>query len=499
MLLRAIFAAVIALAAMPAFSTPQLNDATDMWLSPGEAGWGINFFHQGDTLFAALFVYGPDRQPKWYVASNLVGSGDRAATYTGALFEATGPYFGAAFDPGTVVRRQVGTMSVQLGQNQATLDYTVDGVHVTKSIQRFAFRSTSLSGQYIGFQFQPASGSRAEVRHDVNIVIDDDGTHVHMATDSDSESSCSYDGLKSQSGSLALVQGKFSCGTQTGDWSMQVDVTPHGFTGGFAGNGITGNDIVGDDGRIAASRRTAPVMDGNGWRDDLWFAPNESGWGLNVVEQGQTLFATLFVYDQQRQTHWFVASDLERSGSGFSGALYEANGSYFGAPFATGGVTLRQVGTMTFEVRDAGTASLTYTVDGVSVSKTVSRFAFRKNDLTGHYVGHLAGTSEDPGGASHDTVDITINDDASGFTMQTIGHAAPSCNYSAPPAQQLGAQRFVSGSFSCNSGRTGTFEMQDVLVTFDGFTSRILHHNSTAPQGAGITIGHMEGARRDAN
>ncbi|HET9651608.1 MAG TPA: hypothetical protein VFP36_05430, partial [Usitatibacter sp.] len=123
--LRAIFATVIALAAMPVFSTPQLNDATDMWLSPGESGWGINFFHQGDTLFAALFVYGPDRQPKWYVASNLVGSGDRAATYTGALFEATGPYFGAAFDASTVVRRQVGTMSVQLGQNQATLDYTV--------------------------------------------------------------------------------------------------------------------------------------------------------------------------------------------------------------------------------------------------------------------------------------------------------------------------------------------------------------------------------------
>ncbi|HET9576386.1 MAG TPA: hypothetical protein VFP44_01085, partial [Usitatibacter sp.] len=130
---------------------------------------------------------------------------------------------------------------------------------------------------------------------------------------------------------------------------------------------------------------------------------------------------------------------------------------------------------------------------------TVSRFAFRKNDVSGRYVGHLQATAEDPGGTSDDPVEITIDDNANGFTMQTVGLSAPSCTYSAPPAQQLGAQRFVSGTFSCNSGRTGTFEMQDVLVTFDGFTSRILHHNATAPQGAGITIGHMEGARRDAN
>lgn len=495
-MLRMLFAALVALAAMPALSTPQLHDGTDIWFPPAEPGWGINFFHQGNTLFVALFVYGPDGQPKWYVASDLEGNGgDRSTSYTGALYEATGPYFGGAFDPSAVAPRQVGTMTVSLGGGGLTfIDYTVDGVHVMRQVQAFGFRPMLLTGVYIGFMLQPATGSQPEARIEQHITIQDDGTHIHMATDSDRSGSCTFDGLESQSGSIVFVQGSYVCGSSSGPWGMQVDVTPHGFTGSFFGDGITGTDS-----RIAASRRTVPVMEGTGWRNDVWFPPNESGWGVNVIEQGESVFATLFVYDRNRQGHWYVGSDLRQSGSTYSGPLYETTGPFFGATFEPSRVTVRQVGTMTFDVRDAASASLTYTVDGVSVSKTVNRFAFRKNDLSGRYAGHLAATPEDPGGTSHDELEITIDDGDGGFTMQTVGLAAPSCSYTAPPARQLGAQRFVSGTFSCNSGRTGTFEMQDALVTFDGFTSRILHHNTAAPQGPGITIGHMEGARRDAN
>ena len=28
---------------------------------------------------------------------------------------------------------------------------------------------------------------------------------------------------------------------------------------------------------------------------DLWYNPNESGWGLNLIQQYQTMFGTLFV------------------------------------------------------------------------------------------------------------------------------------------------------------------------------------------------------------
>src|SRR5437588_159685 len=81
-----IFAAAILAVALGAHATPQRFNGTELWLNPAESGWGLYIDHQGDTLFATLFVYGPDGKPRWYSASGLTGDG----TYSGALFESTG-------------------------------------------------------------------------------------------------------------------------------------------------------------------------------------------------------------------------------------------------------------------------------------------------------------------------------------------------------------------------------------------------------------------------
>jgi hypothetical protein len=33
-------------------------------------------------------------------------------------------------------------------------------------------------------------------------------------------------------------------------------------------------------------------------QSDLWWNPNESGWGMQVVQTGSVIFVTMFVYDQ---------------------------------------------------------------------------------------------------------------------------------------------------------------------------------------------------------
>src|SRR5256885_10644265 len=99
MLFRRFLAAVIATLAMPACATPQPIDATDLWIVPTELGWGISLFHQGDTLFGSLFVYGADGQPRWYTASRLVGGPN---TYAGPVYRSTGPWFGERWDSDAV-------------------------------------------------------------------------------------------------------------------------------------------------------------------------------------------------------------------------------------------------------------------------------------------------------------------------------------------------------------------------------------------------------------
>jgi hypothetical protein len=485
-------AAVLYLASVSALATPQQHDGSEMWFVPSESGWGLNIFHQGDTLFAALFVYGTESQPKWYVASSLLGNG----VYSGPLYEASGPPFPGAFDPASVAVRQVGTMTVELHGDRAVVDYTVDAVHVTKNVVPFSFRQTNLTGNYYGYEYQPAAGGTPEIRRDLNISISDTGTTITMATQSDSEGGCSYTGTRDQDGAIETISGNYICGGASGPWLMNVDLTPDGFTGPFTGNGIT-NAF----GRIAASVRSGPQTEGTGWRTDNWFPVNESGWGVNIVDQGDTIFATLFVYDAQRKPHWYVASDLSQSGSGvnalYDGPLVESTGTYFGIPFNAASVMSRQVGTMNFQLLDRNSAILGYTVDGVSVTKHVSRFALRNNDLSGSYIGHTAAANPDaPAGLTRNPIVITIEDKASGFVMTTnpAPTGAPptgsSCTFTGPPATQFGAQKFVGGNFSCTGGQSGTFGMDNLFVTFDGFTGTF--------QGLGV-VGHIEGARLGTN
>lgn len=107
----------------------------------------------------------------------------------------------------------------------------------------------------------------------------------------------------------------------------------------------------------------------------LWWNAAESGWGLNVNHQGNKIFATLFTYDASGPM-WLVMSDGQRQADGsYAGALYRTTGPAFNAvPFTAASVT--SVGTMRLAFSGSDNASLTYTVDGTTVSKSLTRQAF---------------------------------------------------------------------------------------------------------------------------
>jgi len=117
------------------------------WAAPAgsESGWGINFAHQEDVIFAAWFTYDVDGQPLWLVAA-LARQG---SYFVGDVYRATGPPLGAApFDPAKVTPAQVGNAALWLGYegyeadgNTGTFSFTVNGVTQTKSITQQIFGS----------------------------------------------------------------------------------------------------------------------------------------------------------------------------------------------------------------------------------------------------------------------------------------------------------------------------------------------------------------------
>ena len=110
------------------------------WAAPGgiESGWGVNFTHQGDTIFATWFTYDGDGTPLWLSAT---ASKSGVGAYTGMLFRTTGPAFNAVpFLSANVGRTAVGTLTLTFANgNSGTFAYTVNGVTQSKSITRQVF------------------------------------------------------------------------------------------------------------------------------------------------------------------------------------------------------------------------------------------------------------------------------------------------------------------------------------------------------------------------
>ena len=110
---------------------------------------------------------------------------------------------------------------------------------------------------------------------------------------------------------------------------------------------------------------------------DLWWAPNgtEAGWGVNIAHQGDTLFVTWFTYAADGRATWLVASDVRRTGNGtYAGTLYRTVGPPLSAePWSAARVAVAAAGEVRFAFTDPANGTFTYTLDGVTQSKPVTR------------------------------------------------------------------------------------------------------------------------------
>lgn len=260
--------------------TPSLNYQGLWWAAPAnsESGWGINFTHQGDTIFATWFTYDAAGNGTWLVMT-APKTGD--ATYAGTLYSTTGPAFSAVpFDPRQVTATAAGSATLHFTDaNSGTFSYTVGSVSQTKAITRQIF-----------------------------------GTLPTCAPSSAASGARNY--------------------------------------------------------------------------TDLWWASpaaSESGWGINLMHESNTIFATWFTYDANHRPMWLVATATLNLASAYAGPLYRTTGPPFGSvPFNAASVVATQVGTATFNFTDGSNAVFSYTVNGVSQSKPITREVFGATSTVCH-------------------------------------------------------------------------------------------------------------------
>ncbi|MEO8536416.1 MAG: M64 family metallopeptidase [Betaproteobacteria bacterium] len=111
-----------------------------------------------------------------------------------------------------------------------------------------------------------------------------------------------------------------------------------------------------------------------------WNAPagSESGWGLNVAHQADTVFATWFTYDAGGRDWWLaMTAQLVSGGNRFAGTLYRTSGPPFSAsPFAPAAVVATPVGSGTLTFADQDNGTFAYTVNGITGTKSITRQVF---------------------------------------------------------------------------------------------------------------------------
>ena len=110
------------------------------WNAPAgsESGWGINFAHQGDVIFATWFTYDLNGKAWWL---SMTANKSAEGVYTGTLIETHGPGFNAVpFRPTGVTASAVGSGTLTFSDgNNGTFAYTVNGISQTKAITRQVF------------------------------------------------------------------------------------------------------------------------------------------------------------------------------------------------------------------------------------------------------------------------------------------------------------------------------------------------------------------------
>ena len=235
---------------------------------------------------------------------------------------------------------------------------------------------------------------------------------------------------------------------------------------------------------------------------DLWFNSDEEGWGANVIQQNNVLFVTVFVNNQSNAPVWYVASAVTQVAStgttvNFTGPLYQTTAPYFGGTFNEANVSNRQVGTLTFSASQISAATLTYSVDGVNVTKQVRRQTWRAENIAGTYLGAVSGTWSGCGGPRNgyqeSFVTLTVTQDNLAIGMREDGAGGTyTCTYTGNYSQD-GRMGAIAGNVLCTDGVNQQFIASEVQGGIQNLSMRLV---SAQTGGTCTFIGRIGGMRR---
>jgi hypothetical protein len=242
---------------------------------------------------------------------------------------------------------------------------------------------------------------------------------------------------------------------------------------------------------------------------DLWWNQGESGWGANVVHQGNILFITMFLYGTDGKPTWYLSSAVQYIGTNsagddtYRGELAQVTGTPFNVqPFNPNATTATVVGAITFTGLASGGATISYNVNGVpngTVSKSVTRLTYKANTVTNaQYVGTTSYTRSgctNPADNGHfnDSADYTIT--VTDSTLKIVESNGPGkvCNWNGNYTQ-AGRMGASTGTTVCEDNVPVTYTFSELQITPQSFGTKVVAQEQAGSRCS--AVGVLGGTRK---
>lgn len=214
----------------------------------------------------------------------------------------------------------------------------------------------------------------------------------------------------------------------------------------------------------------------------LWWNANESGWGASITQQSDKVFVAMYVYDGTGNATWYTVF-CTVSNTSCSGDLIRNKGGVTPtAPWNGSNISNTKVGTMTLQFASNDAATMSYTLDGLSNTKQITRFVFGPPPpvvpgLAGTWFGAIiemrsncTQPQNNGGRATYGQYDIGIGAGPSGaISISLAGVTGLQCTYSGIFTTN-GARLNANGNLSCSDGKRGTWKSTNIAITAKSMT-----------------------------
>lgn len=216
---------------------------------------------------------------------------------------------------------------------------------------------------------------------------------------------------------------------------------------------------------------------------DIWWNPNESGWGVNLVQSNNFIFATFFVYGTNQQPTWVTAQLTLGNNNVWSGPVYFTTGSFYGGPWDPGQSSATEVGVATFVPSDAVNGTLNYNVGGISVAKVITRQTLKLIPAGGKYAGAFTSVYSGCANPANNGpltfwANLTVNQTPSTMELRFQGYSlddfSPFNFTMSGNSIQQGQLYQIPGATYLSGSNTLSAQVSEVKVTSQGIEGRWL-------------------------